>query len=850
MKEAQKVRTITFLTRSISRQLMPFHRLLVILIGAFLAASVWAGSSPSGTIIDAKGHVDAISFDGQRVNVLGWAATNQPNMTLTTVSISFNGKPVYEGGFENFPRPDVAGSTGRADWLNSGWKVSFELPDEVKAGHYIVSADAKTASGHTIRLATSDASQTVSIEATHREEKSLIRTVKISIACALIFLVTCFMKSAHVTDLIRSRFGIRVSEPSFFSLAVLLVSLLFVSMGLTGSSLQLGQASAPFIQVDSINVMASNQAIRSDEWLVITPLAIAQYNHEPRFPVVNKNIGEDGQNMLVVGMTGAPVAHVSAVAKPATWGFFLFDLKRALSWNWCFPIVGCFLALAYVLNRLSDAHWKQGFLFSGLFCCAPYIVGWSNWPAYTVFFPCIIFLSALRILHTSSAFALFVFGLLLGIAGAGFVFVLYPAWQITVGYVFVALTIGILIKEKSYRAFTTRRVITFIGALSIAGVIIGAWWMDASHAIHTMAETVYPGQRLATGGGMTLPVLLRGFTNIATLTHLSSTFSNQSEIASFYYLLLPLGVLLMLRAIYQPLNALEWSITLITGFILFYMFVGLPAGLSKILLWSHVPAPRADLALGLATLVLTQQLFSGRWQDGRNAPTATVSVLAAGTAVAWVYIVYRNIRQLDSSLLTGLTPGIMTAMLFTVAAISYFLITRNLKSFIVTSLGLSLATTVMFNPVNIAPRSIKIAGGPETNVKLDDALKHKKILMIDNPVGPMFLAAAGMPIVNGVFYYPQKSLWSRLDPSSSQSKAYNRYQHVLYTGTQGAGENAVLDNPAPDIVRVTVKLQSFDFRLSGAQLVLATDAQKTALAANASLSFMTSLNGWSAFTVN
>src|SRR5215831_21306058 len=44
--------------------------------------------------------------------------------------------------------------------------------------------------------------------------------------------------------------------------------------------------------------MAHPRAVRSDEWLVTTPMALAQLSHRPRFPVVNTNIGE-GQNMLI-----------------------------------------------------------------------------------------------------------------------------------------------------------------------------------------------------------------------------------------------------------------------------------------------------------------------------------------------------------------------------------------------------------------------------------------------------------------------------------------------------------------------------------------------------------------------
>src|SRR5690606_9723094 len=113
-------------------------------------------------------------------------------------------------------------------------------------------------------------------------------------------------------------------------------------------------------------------------------------------------------------------------------------------------------------NRLSNEHWKHGFLFSALFCCAPYVVAWSYWPAYTVFFPCVIFLCALQILKTSSIYKLLLLGALLGLAAAGFVFILYPPWQVSVGYVFIALTIGIVIRDKLYNRLTLPRLVTYI----------------------------------------------------------------------------------------------------------------------------------------------------------------------------------------------------------------------------------------------------------------------------------------------------------------------------------------------------------------------------------------------------
>jgi hypothetical protein len=60
--------------------------------------------------------------------------------------------------------------------------------------------------------------------------------------------------------------------------------------------------------------------LRSDEYYGGTPFALSQLAHSPRFPVVNTNIGADGQNMLVT--QHAPVLHLATLGRPATWGYF------------------------------------------------------------------------------------------------------------------------------------------------------------------------------------------------------------------------------------------------------------------------------------------------------------------------------------------------------------------------------------------------------------------------------------------------------------------------------------------------------------------------------------------------
>jgi hypothetical protein len=804
---------------------------------------VWGGEQPSAAA--GRGHIDLITYENNHITAQGWAAAEQANRQITSIAILLDGKEVYAGAFERPLRPDVAEIFQRPQWLNSGWRTSFEIPDDIKTGEYPVTAIAKTATGESITLTPSATTQKIYISQDPGNDKRLVRNIKLIIACSVLVLIAVFIKSAVITQRINRRFALGISEPALFSIVVLLVSLLFVGMGLTGSSLKNGQASAPFIELDGANIMGHDQPIRSDEWLVQTPFAIAQYNHKPKFPVVNTNVGEDGQNMMVTSMTSVPIAHITALAKPATWGFFVFDLRRALSWNWCFPLVGCFLALAFVLNRLSDENWKHGFLFSALFCSAPYVVAWSFWPAYTVFFPCVIFLCALKILDTSSLKKLIPLGALLGIAIAGFAFILYPPWQVSIGYVFVALTIGIVIHDKLYTRLTTPRAITYLFAAAVAGALVSAWWLDASTAVQAMAQTVYPGQRITVGGTATLPLLLRGFTNIATLQQVNSTMSNQSEISSFYYLLLPLAALVILRAIQNRLTALEWSLTAICGILLYYMFVGLPVELARYSLWGRSAPYRADLALGLASLILTRLLLTRKNQP--EEATQTTKIIAFVVSTAWVYVIYRSLRQLDSTLTSGIPSSLMLLILLITAALGYYLITNKLKPFIMISLGLSLASTVSFHPINIAPSDVRLRPVADTTHSLAAITKGKRVLVMENRITAMFLIASGVSVVNGINYFPQKQLWRRLDPEGTQQSVYNRYQHLSFLGVESPARDFLIETTHPDVVNVKVNLKTFDFRLSGAEVILAPAHQKNALASNPHLSFVMTTEGWSCF---
>lgn len=443
-------------------------------------------------------------------------------------------------------------------------------------------------------------------------------------------------------------------------------------------------------------------------------------------------------------------------------------------------------------------------------------------------------------------------GCILGLALTGYVLVLYPPWQVSLGYVFLALFIGIVVRDQLYKEFNKTKLASFAAAVIITGGLLWQWWVDAQFAIQAIMATVYPGQRATlTGGTMILRTFLRGFINFITFYKFNNAFSNQSEIASFYYLLLPLAFLFGLRVFQKTVGAVEIVLLSVMAFILFYMFNGIPLELAKFSLWGRVPPQRADLAVGFSYILLSALLLkSGQPPIASNFP---VKLTAFTFALMWAVITTQRISRLYESLISDFSIPVRMGFLFIVFTAGYWLSLGKSKAFISLNLLLCVATIIWFNPVNIAPNNINAEPILDKINKISSgSIKKPRILVLQTQYPAMYLLAGGLPVANGVFYYPPKSLWDRLDKDHSEVKIHNRYQHLIYSGGI-AGNNdhyrIVLPQKEIDVVKVVVDLEYFDFRKTGAGLIVAPAHEEDILRKNLGLNYIIKENGWSWFQI-
>ena len=309
-----------------------------------------------------------------------------------------------------------------------------------------------------------------------------------------------------------------------------------------------------------------------------------------------------------------------------------------------------------------------------------------------------------------------------------------------------------------------------------------------------------------------------------------------AEAASFAFLWLPTAVLAsrhMLRA--RRVDPVGLALLAFAAFALTFQFIGFAPWLARATLWGSVTSYRLDLALGMAQLLLI-----GWWlaQDGNDgAPTRK---LMAATLVLTVLILAAiELSTMPLDIADGLPAGIVFGAVLAMAGCAALLALRSAGAFMALYGGWTLAAALPFHPLGSAPASLTLAAPLRAAGLADphaDAAGRRGVAVVGARDWAMTLPAAGVPVVNSVFYHPQPALWSRLDPTGAQRPIYNRYQRLMFElGVPARGASQQIQSPRLDEVRVTLEPAHFDFRTLGARWVLMPAADGSRVAGNPTL---------------
>ena len=823
------------------RLIWAFKQVFFLLAGIFfLTLSNAQPTSPAASA--GQGYVEAITVDSEKrtLKVSGWVAPQNANVFVTNLLIDIAGQEIYRGRFERSERPDVVKATGRKEWLWSGFQVVVSIPGSVANGLSPVKLMARLGDGQTFEVLAPEPLKSIAFNATNSPG-----------AWQLIALILAMAGPAFVV--IYSSVTKNVAQPwkSLFGVSLLLSFFLLVGAGWTGSSLALALKESPFIEHSTLPWLGQNREIRSDEWEVLTPLAISQASHLPPFPIVNRLLGADGQNMMVLGMTGVPVAHLSNLAKPATWGFFFFDLRKALSWYWWFPFFACFGALWLLLIQTFNLEWRLAAVLSLTCAASPYAVVFSGWPAYTVFFASTAVLGWQQIFRHELLWRASIFGLLLGWALAGFALVLYPSWQIQLTYLLVPVALAWVWNERRRLNFGAAQWFAIAVATVVAAAILGSWWLDAHDAVAAIRATVYPGGRsLEVGGDIDPWFLIKGWLSPATI-YATPDIISQSDAGSFHFLIWAAVPAIVGRSVaLRRLDPVIVALSLVTAFVLAFAYIGFNPQIARISMLGFTTSYRIDLTLGIAQIFVLAWLMAPKLQ------------IASYQSASWKagYAVFSLLVIVHIASLFGKLPVVISQMvppsyvLMTFAAIglaSYALLTQRHVWVLCVCLAWTLGASLPFNPLGVATNQLVTSDELRKQIfAMQVKGQPPAVAVIGERAWAVMLPAAGVPVVNSVFYYPQKSVWAALDPHDRHTLVHNRFHRLLLTlQNQPQDTTHSIESPRLDEVRVNLDPERFDFRLLGANTVLLTPAEGMKLRGNSGLTLQKATSQWELFRV-
>ncbi len=337
-------------------------------------------------------------------------------------------------------------------------------------------------------------------------------------------------------------------------------------------------------------VWGTPQEVRSDEWAVWTPLVQATVNNDFQRHNTTSPYGEDLRNF-----NGLPLRDAALVFKPQFWAFFVLDPARAFAWAWALPLVAFLLGWERLLHRLGVPA-AAAVAGSGLLWTTGYVqTWWTTTGPMLAFWPWVLLAALWEGPRLWRGVAL------VWTTACCLLTHLYPPLLIPLALVAGAMLV-LAGSDRMRWAVTGAGV---AGGAAVAGLYLG-------DAITAMAATLYPGQRVSSGGEVpwlqVADLVVPALSAWAGESRLDGVNVCEATTAGTF---LPLLVLVVLDR-----EALRWrwrddapfrhglqALGVVLAGLVAWMVLPIPSWLGSLLLWDRVPPVRMLFPAGVVLLV-------------------------------------------------------------------------------------------------------------------------------------------------------------------------------------------------------------------------------------------------------
>lgn len=481
---------------------------------------------------------------------------------------------------------------------------------------------------------------------------------------------------------------------------------------------------------------------------------------------------------------GLPVLNIVQIFRPFQLGFLFLGLAKGLSFFWCGRFIALFLVTFEFLMLLTDKKKLLSFIGAIMVLFAPIVQWWFAVNGIVEIFVfgelAIILLDKFMRNNNLKKRILYLLGLI--ICAGGYLLVFYPAWQIPMFFVFLALAIWVIVKNRKEFKFDFKDVIAVIVAILIFTGLMLYIFYNSWDTIKTTLNTVYPGQRVRTGGGE-FTQFVDYIRDIFLPSRAEGLRNNECECATFFGLF-PMGIILSIYLIDRK-NKKDLSLILmliVYAFLAFWMMFGFPEIIAKLTLMSHSTASRAYLAVGfldvlllIKSMSLIEKPFKKRWSI----------VFALFISCILVYLC-----ELCNKDYLGLKNCLVLLVMCTY--LIYFIFRFNSKYgkffFTIGIVAVMIVSGFRVNPIRTGVDVIYDSDIIKAVQNINSEEEGKWITANVTHVNSNYILMAGVPVINSTNTYPALDRWEMIDKNNQYEDVYNRYAHISINLCQDESE--------------------------------------------------------------
>lgn len=518
-----------------------------------------------------------------------------------------------------------------------------------------------------------------------------------------------------------------------------------------------------------------SRAIRSDEFVANTPVVLSQ-SLLGEFCDTNPNIMAANGSVLL--FPKATTMSISVLANPYLLGFLFLDTIRGYSFysllQYFLAFFGIFELLLIVTkgNKILTLFGTLSLVFS------PPMLWWNSFNH--IAYPSICLVLLYHLMREDKKIKKLLLSVFIGWSGCCWVAILYPAWIIPFGYLFLFIAIWFILEAKRYKELRVKNFLYLFISLIIASIIFLPSIFGSLNTIELISNTVYPGARNSVGGN-SWEYLFNWFSSpLYTL----SDPGNPCEFSNFLCLY-PLPTFLAIVQIIRNIKCkeIDWLLIFLTFYsIALSMWHFIPIGILSKLSLLYMSAPgRTAIVVGATNIFIIVRLLSNKCISSNFCKKRFI--IAFVLSIILILIAIFAVERIHPDYYNKIVKLIFAIPISFILAFTLILNTENSrKIYIGASIAISLFLLISINPLSIGLNSIfnKPVSKEIHSITQEDPegtwISANSSIYYSN-----FALANGAKILNSVNFYPQINVWKQIDNESKYSDIYNRYAHISFT---------------------------------------------------------------------